>query len=63
MNYWPDTKIIKSQGNAFNWQNAPSFMTKDKEVKASITAKNNMAGAGTDPRRAFTIYSKAKAKS
>ena len=62
MNYWPGTNIIKSQGNAFDWRKGTSVVTNDKEIKLSNISKIKMAGAGSDPKRSFTIYSKAKAK-
>ena len=60
MNYWPGTKIIKSQNNAFDWKGQGSTVMRDKTIKASNNAKIQMAGAGTDPKRSFTIYSRAK---
>lgn len=63
MNYWPGTNIIKSQGNAFtSWKSGkPSIILKDKHINASNQFKIINAGASEDPRRSFTIYSKAKA--
>lgn len=61
MNYWPGTKIIKSQGNAFDWRNMRSQITTTKSFKVSQNATVANAVAGTDPKRSFTIYSKAKA--
>lgn len=63
MNYWPGTNIIKSNGNAFtSWKAGnPSVILKDKTINASNQFKKINADAGSDPRRAFTIYSKAKA--
>lgn len=60
MNYWPGTKIVKSQGNAFDWRGRTSIVTQDKHLKASNNAKAQMAGASTDPKRSFTIYSRAR---
>lgn len=60
MNYWPGTKIIKSQGNAFDWRNTGSHITQSTEWKQSAASKTAMAGKGTDPKRQFTIYSRAR---
>ena len=62
MNFWPGTKIRKSRNNAFDWRDGISVIVNDKHIKASNHSKTMMAGAGSDPKRAFTIYSKAKAK-
>ena len=61
MNYWPGTKIIKSRGNAFDWRNSTSKVTNTKEFKLSQHSTLANAGAGTDRKKSFTIYSKAKA--
>ena len=58
--YWPNTKIIKSQGNAFDWRNYGSAILQDKKFVQSEIAKKNSAGTGTDARKQFTIYSKAR---
>ena len=58
--YWPGTKIIKSQGNAFDWRNYGSTILQDKKFLFSEIAKKNSAGTGTDARKQFTIYSKAR---
>jgi hypothetical protein len=61
--YWPGTKIVKSRGNAFDWQSEPSSqIANNKSFVASARAKRNSSGNGTDPRKQFTIYSKAQAK-
>lgn len=60
--YWPGTKIVKSKGNAFCWRDrVESQILKDKSFKQSETSKKNSAGTGTDPKKQFTIYSRAKA--
>ncbi len=59
--YWPGTNIIKSQGNAFDWQRSASRVTSSKEWKMSQASTLQTAGSGTDKRKQFTIYSKAKA--
>ena len=61
--YWPGTKIVKSQGNAFTlWKTGePSRITSSKEWKMSQASTKQMAGSGTDPKKQFTIYSRAKA--
>ena len=57
--YWPGTKIVKSQGNAFtNWKDGPSIVASSRDWKASDAAKRQM---GSQMNRSFTIYSKAKA--
>ena len=62
MNYWPGTKIIKSHGNAFDWRKGVSQIASTKSFKVSQNATIANAGAGSDPNRAFTIYSRAKSK-
>ena len=63
MNYWPGTKIPKSEGNAFTlWKNGKgSAITNSKEWRMSEASTKQMAGTGTDKRKQFTIYSRAKA--
>lgn len=63
MNYWPGTKIPKSTNNAFtSWKTGErSAITSSREWRLSEIATKNMAGTGTDKRKAFTIYSKAMA--
>lgn len=62
MNYWPGTKIIKSQNNAFTlWKQGTSTITSSKEWRMSQASTKQMAGKGTDPKKQFTIYSRAKA--
>ena len=61
MNFWPGTNIRKSRGNAFDWRDGISVIANDKEIKMSNNSKMQMAGAGSDPKKAFTIYSKARA--
>lgn len=58
--YWPGTNIVKSKGNAFNWQNNKSQIVETVEFKRSQMTKLQMAGTGSDPKKTFTIYSKAK---
>lgn len=61
MNYWPGTKILKSRGNAFDWKNGEhSKLARDPQIRASNNARLQMAGAASDPKRTFTIYSKAR---
>jgi hypothetical protein len=61
--YWPGTKIVKSRGNAFDWQSDPrSEIVNNQSFVASARAKRNSRGSGTDPRKQFTIYSKAHPK-
>lgn len=59
-NYWPGTKIIKSQGNAFNWQNYGSKIAATTEWKQSEISTQRMAGTGSDKKKQFTVYSKAR---
>ena len=62
MTYWPGTNIVKSQGNAFtSWKYGGSSITTSKEWRMSQASTQQLAGTGTDPRKQFTIYSKAKA--
>jgi hypothetical protein len=58
--YWPGTSIVKSHGNAFDWRNYGSTILRDKRFQQSETAKKNSAGTGTDTRKQFTIYSRAR---
>jgi hypothetical protein len=60
--YWPGTKIVKSQGNAFtSWKSgSPSSITNTKEWKLSQSSTIQNAGAGTDKKKQFTIYSAAR---
>jgi hypothetical protein len=58
MNYWPDTKIPKSRGNAFDWRHEPSQILSKKDWKSAETAQLQTR---TGKTKAFTIYSKAKA--
>ena len=60
MNYWPGTKIIKSQGNAFNWRNRGSVVLNDPVIKASNHSKKKSMPVTPEPKQSFTIYSKAK---
>lgn len=60
MKYWPGTKIRKSTGNAFDWQNTASNITKTKEFKMSQASSIQMAGKGAEKGKSFTIYSKAR---
>ena len=63
MNYWPGTKIIKSQNNAFtDWKDGRSSkITNTKEWRNSQASTIQMAGTGSDRKKQFTIYSKAQA--
>lgn len=58
MKYWPGTKIIKSQGNAFNWQGKGSMVISDPKIRMSGATKKQMAT--TEHKKSFTIYSKAR---
>lgn len=60
MNYWPGTKIVKSQGNAFDWRGRTSIVTQDKNLKATNNAKAQAAGVSVESKKSFTIYSKAR---
>jgi hypothetical protein len=55
--YWPDTKIVKSQGNAFDWRAKVTVITDDKNWKQGIVGARNASLKKAN----FTIYSKAKA--
>ena len=61
MQYWPGTNIPKSKGNAFDWRATNSQITNTKEFKLSQHSTLVNAGNGTEKKRTFTIYSKAKA--
>ena len=62
MNYWPGTNIVKSQNNAFtSWKDGVrSKITDNKEWRNSQASTVQMAGKGSDPRKQFTVYSKAR---
>lgn len=61
MIYWPGTNIIKSQGNAFtDWKKGGSRITNTAEWRMSQASQIHNAGAGMDPKKQFTIYSKAQ---
>jgi len=61
MNYWPGTKIIKSENNAFTeWKQGRSRITTSRDWKQSEASTLQTAGSGTNPRKQFTIYSRAK---
>lgn len=63
MIYWPGTNIPKSQNNAFTeWKQERSRITTSTEWRMSQASTIHNAGAGTDPKKQFTIYSKAKSK-
>lgn len=62
MKYWPGTNIPKSKGNAFDWRSSVSQITNNKSFKNSQASTILMAGTGTDPKKQFTIYSRAQAK-
>lgn len=57
MTYWPDTKIVKSYGNAFNWRQEPSEILSSHDWKSSESARRK---AVTKPAKQFTVYSKAR---
>ena len=59
--HWPGTKIVKSQGNAFDWRaKSTSTVTQDKEWKQSATATLNAVRHGDVTKStSFTVYSKA----
>lgn len=61
MSFWPDG-TPKSTGNAFDWRSAGSEIAQAKSFRQSQSATQQMAGKGSDKRRQFTIYSRAKAK-
>lgn len=50
----------KSRGNAFDWRNYGSSILNDRDFLFSETMKKNSAGTGTDARKQFTIYSRAR---
>lgn len=54
--YWPDTNIVKSQGNAFDWRVKTTVITEDRKWKQGITGTRN----ATLKKANFTIYSKAR---
>lgn len=60
MIYWPGTNIIKSHGNAFDWRSYSSKITATTEWKQSQISSQRMAGTGSDKKKQFTIYSKAR---
>lgn len=60
MNYWPGTKIVKSKGNAFDWRKGEDSIASAKEFTKSLKSTQANTGNGTNKRRVFTIYSKAK---
>ena len=57
MNYWPGTKIIKSQGNAFDWH-GPSYILSIPEIRNSNNAKLHMMG--TKEKANITYVTKKK---
>lgn len=60
MNYWPGTNIPKSRGNAFDWHGNTSRLLEDPIIRASNSSKLQKTAASSDPKRTFTIYSKAR---
>ncbi len=52
--YWPDTNIVKSKNNAFDWQGQPS--------RLAVLLKPQQQQVNLPPHttRNFTIYSKAR---
>ena len=62
MTYWPGTNIRKSTNNAFTeWKQGRSRITTSAEWRMSQASQIHNAGAGADPKKQFTIYSKAQA--
>ena len=62
MNYWPGTKIPKSNGNAFtSWKKGePSVLTKKTSVAKQLQTSGLAVGKGAlDAKKSFTIYPKA----
>lgn len=59
--HWPGTKIVKSQGNAFDWRRGhKSAVTQDKEWKQSATGTRNAVRYGDVTKStSFIVYSKA----
>jgi len=55
-NYWPGTKILKSNNNAFNWQAKKEVLTDNKAWRQSVSGTFNESLK----KSTFTIYSKAK---
>lgn len=55
--YWPGTKIVKSQGNAFDWRVKAPVLTDDRSWKQAIVGARNASLNKAN----FTIYSKARA--
>ena len=61
MNYWPGTNIVKSTNNAFtDWKHGRSKITSSAEWRMSQASTKQMAGSGGDPKKQFTVYSKAR---
>lgn len=62
MTYWPGTNIPKSTNNAFtSWKTGDrSQITTSREWRMSEISTKQMAGTGTDKRKQFTIYSRAR---
>lgn len=58
MNYWPGTDIPKSKNNAFDWQKKPSEILSSHDWKSAESARRQTV---TNPRRSFTVFSKARA--
>lgn len=56
--FWPGTKIPKSQGNAFDWRGV-SLATSDKDWRTTQNLRT-ISKASTETVRSFTIYSKAR---
>ena len=62
MIFWPGTNIPKSQNNAFTlWKTGErSKITNTREWRNSQASTMQMAGTGSDKKKQFTIYSKAR---
>ena len=55
-----DDGTPRSRGNAFDWRNYGSSILSDRSFLFSEAMKKNAAGTGTDARKQFTIYSRAR---
>jgi hypothetical protein len=58
MNYWPGTKIVKSTRNAFNWREDSSVILSSHDWKSAESARRQTI---IQPKKKFTVYSKAQA--
>ncbi|WP_288076452.1 hypothetical protein [Pseudomonas sp.] len=59
--YWPDTRVIKSTHNAFNWREGQSVIANNPANKRSAISSAQMSGASALVELRFHVYSKAKA--